>query len=176
MRQRILSVAILVLTTLLFTAPDARAERGDDADRASKNGETIGTIDEVEITLEYGRPNVKNRTIWGGLVPYDKIWRTGANEATTIELSEDVLVDGNPLAAGRYSLFTIPGEEAWTVIFNRQADQWGAFKYEAEQDALRVTAVPRQIEHVESMDFVIEDSQVVLRWEKLAVPITITRE
>lgn len=172
MRHRNPIVHALALITLLAALP-ALAERGDDSDRASKNGKTTGTVDGVSVTLEYGRPNVKGRTIWGGLVPYGKVWRTGADEATTITFSQDVMVEGQKLAAGTYGLFTIPGEKEWTVIFNQVADQWGAFGYDSGKDALRVTVEPRAHEMVESMDFVIEDGEVVLRWEKLAVPVSV---
>ena len=150
------------------------AERGDDAERASKNGKTEGSIEGVDVTLEFGRPNVKSRAIWGGLVPYGEVWRTGANEATTISISKDVLVEGKELAAGTYGLFTIPGESEWVVIFNKVADQWGAMKYDEAEDALRVTVKPEAAEFVESMDFEIDGSDVVLRWEKLAVPVTVS--
>ena len=165
-------LATLAATLLVVTLP-ALAERGDDAERVSKNGLTAGTIAGVEIEIEYGRPNVREREIWGGLVPYDQVWRTGANEATTISFSADVVVEGQPLAAGRYGLFTIPGEAEWTVIFNEVADQWGSGGYDAARDALRVTVEPRANDHVESMDFVIEGDEVVLRWEKLAVPFKV---
>ena len=145
------------------------AERGDDADRKSKNGKTAGVVDGVEVTLEYGRPNVKGRQIWGGLVAYGSIWRTGADEATTITFGQEVEIQGEGLAAGTYALFTIPGESEWTFVFNKVAQQWGAFGYDQGQDALRVTATPTAAEHVESMEFVIEGASVVLRWEKLAV-------
>lgn len=164
---------ILMMTMLLGVVPSL-AERGDDADRVSKNGKTEGNIGGVEITLEYGRPNVKNRTIWGELVPYDKVWRTGANEATTFTINKDVMVEGKELAAGTYGLFTIPGEGEWVVIFNKVANQWGSMKYDEAEDALRVTVEPEAAEFIESMEFVIEDSDVVLRWEKLAVPVTVS--
>ena len=134
----------LAVLALALLAMPAFAGRGDDADRASKNGKTEGTIDGVEVTLEYGRPNVKGREIWGGLVPWDKVWRTGANEATTISFSADVTVGGETLAAGTYGLFTIPGEDEWTFIFNKVAEQWGAGSYDAGQDALRVSAKPEE--------------------------------
>lgn len=168
-RASILTLGILVATL----ASAALAERGDDSDRKSKNGKTVGSIDGVEVTLEYGRPNVKGRQIWGGLVPYDKVWRTGADEATTITFGGGVTVEGEALEAGTYALFTIPGESEWTVIFNSVAEQWGAYNYDSGKDALRVSASPRASEHVESMDFVIEGSAVVLRWEKLAVPFSV---
>jgi hypothetical protein len=149
------------------------AERGDDASRKSKNGRTDGNIDGVAVALEYGRPNVNGRQIWGGLVPHGSVWRTGADEASTITFDQDVQVQGEALAAGTYGLFTIPAEGEWTVVFNKVAEQWGAFSYDPEQDALRVSATPEAAEHVESMEFVIEGSRVVLHWEKLAVAFEI---
>ena len=164
---------ILMMAVSLGVVPTL-AERGDDADRVSKNGKTEGSIEGAAIVLEYGRPNVKSRTIWGELVPYDKVWRTGANEATTFTIDKDVMVEGKELAAGTYGLFTIPGQSEWVVIFNKVPDQWGAMKYDEAEDALRVTVEPEEAEFVESMEFVIEDSDVVLRWEKLAVPVEIS--
>lgn len=163
----------LAFAVALLAAPAVFAERGDDSNRASKNGKTTGTVDGVAVTLEYGRPNVKGRKIFGGLVPYGKVWRTGADEATTITFGGDVAVEGQPLAAGTYSLFTIPGEGAWTVIFNNTAEQWGAFNYDAAQDALRVEVEPRSGEAVESMDFVLDGDRVVLRWAGVEVPFSV---
>ena len=168
----------LLIALALLCAVAAAAQRGDDADRASKNGKAAGTIGGVEVTLEYGRPQVKGRTIWDGLVPYGKVWRTGANEATIISFSNDVLVEGQKLLAGTYSLFTIPTEEEWVIIFNKTANQWGAFSYDAGQDALRVSVKPQSADHEEWMSFSFNDlssdsATVVLRWEKLAVPFKI---
>lgn len=173
MRARIFRITLLLpLLVAAATLPTA-AERGDDAKRKSKNGRTQGTIDGVAITLEYGRPNVNGRRIWGGLVPYDSVWRTGADEASTITFASDVVVQGEELAAGTYGLFTIPGETEWTIIFNEIAEQWGAFGYDRGRDALRVTATPRPGRHVEAMDFAIDGSSVVLRWETLEVPFEV---
>ena len=168
------AVIPLIFTAFLVMALPAVAQRGDDADRASKNGKVEGTIDGVTVTLEYGRPNVKGRTVWGSLVPYGKVWRTGADEATTITFSADVEISGEKLAAGTYSLYTQPGENEWIVIFNKVAEQWGT-RYDAGQDALRVTATPKAVDHVEAMDFEIVESWVVLRWEKLAVPFEVKK-
>lgn len=174
MRVRRIMMSVLAMAVGFGLA--AFAERGDDADRASKNGRTAAEIGGVEVVVEYGRPKVKGREIWGGLVPYGKVWRTGADEATTVELAADAHVEGEPLPAGRYALFTIPGQSEWTVIFNRQADQWGAFGYDESKDALRVTVEPRTAEHVEEMEFVADGSELVLRWERLEVPIDIEAE
>lgn len=168
-----LPLFLVVLATLLATLP-LLAERGDDSGRKSKNGKTEGTIDGVSVTLEYGRPEVREREIWDGLVPLGKVWRTGADEATTITFSADVTIEGQALAAGTYSLFTVPGEDEWTVVFNTVAEQWGHYEYAEAKDALRVTVKPTTGEHVEALDFVIDGDQVVLRWETMVVPFTVT--
>lgn len=166
---------LILASTLLLTATfPALAERADDTDRRSKNGKVTGTLDGVEVTVEYGRPKVKERTLWGGLVPYGEVWRTGADEATTITFSGDVTVEGQALAAGIYSLFTIPAEGGWTVIFNTLAEQWGAFKYDSAKDALRVEVQPQESDsHIEEMTFTVADGTVSLHWGNTVVPVSI---
>ena len=166
-------VLTLAATGLTLTAQEM-PPRGDDADRPSKNGRTEGTIDGTNIVVTYGRPNVKGRAVWGGLVPNGQVWRAGANEATVISFSTDVQIEGEKLSAGVYGFFAIPGEGEWTVIFNKTAKQWGHFSYDASQDALRVTVKPRaNDENVESLDYVIEGDTVAIRWEKLAIPFQV---
>lgn len=140
--------------------------------------QTIGLND---VTITYSRPGVKGRKIWGELVPYEKVWRTGANAATTISFTEDVLVEGQPLTAGTYSLHTIPGEKEWTLIFNKEANQWGSYSYKPEMDAVRVKVTPVAGAAQEWMQFRIEDptldtARVVLAWENLQVPFTIKNQ
>ena len=106
-------------------------------------------------------------------MPYGEVWRTGADEATTITFSSDVEIGGEKLAAGTYGLFTLPGEQEWVIIFNKVAEQWGAFGYDSSQDSLRVTTTVGSAEHKEQMAFTVEGSSVVLRWEKLAVPFEV---
>jgi hypothetical protein len=146
--------------------------------RPSPKASVMQTIGLTDMTITYSRPGVKGRPIWGSLVPYDKVWRTGANEATTISFSDDVTINGQPLPKGTYSLHTIPGRDQWTIIFNKVADQWGSFKYDAAQDALRVTAKPHRDEFREWMTFDVQDlssdsGTVAIRWENLAVPFTV---
>ena len=166
-------VSFLVIVFIVSTIPTL-AERGDDSKRLSKNGKVEAAIEGVNLTIEYGRPKVKGRAIWGSLVPYDKVWRTGADEATTFSVDHDIMVEGKKLAAGTYGLFTVPGEAQWTIIFNKVADQWGAFNYDKGKDILRVTVKPLKAQHVEEMTFKIEGNQVMLCWEKLKVPFKIT--
>jgi len=144
------------------------------ADLPSPRKEMTGSIDGVDITINYGSPSVRGRTVWDGLVPYDKVWRSGANEATTIALSGDAQIEGETLAAGRYSLFTIPGEKSWTIIFNSVPDQWGNFEYDESKDVFRVEDVQtKKMEHAEQMDFLIEGNSILLHWEKIAVPFEV---
>lgn len=166
-----------VLLLSLLGAPLA-AQRANNEPRVSPNAAVSQTIGTAVVTIEYGRPAVKGRAVWGALVPWGEVWRTGANEATTIEFTSDVTIEGQKLPAGKYALFTIPGQSEWTIIFNKTAKQWGAFRYDAAQDALRVKVKPRAAPHEEWMSFHFEDlapdaATVVLRWEKVAVPFRI---
>lgn len=152
--------------------------------RVSPLAQLKQTVGMTDVTIAYSRPAVKGRAIWGALVPYDKVWRTGANEATTIEFSDDVTIGGTKLAAGKYSLHTIPSQNSWTIVFNSTANQWGSFAYDPAKDALRVQATPQKSEFHELLTFEIpqltkDSATVAIRWENLSVPFTIntgTRE
>lgn len=146
--------------------------------RVSPQASVSQTIGTTQITISYSRPSVKGRTIWGELVPYDQVWRTGANEATTFAVTDDVTVNGSPLPAGTYSLATIPGKAEWTVIFNKERELWGMYQYKPENDALRIRVKPEEIPFSETLEFafptITDDSAtVVMRWEKLAIPFTV---
>ena len=126
------------------------------------------TVDGVKITINYSSPKVKGRTIWGGLEPYDKVWRTGANNATTLEVSDNVKIGNNKLPKGKYALFTIPKKgDSWTVIINKVADQWGAYNYKESEDLFRFEVpVERTIDMNESLKFEVQDDgTVVFAWE-----------
>lgn len=146
-----------------------------DADLPSPRKEMTGTIGENTLKVNYGSPSVKGRQILGNLIPYGEIWRMGANEATTIEVAQDIKVQGKDLAAGKYAVFTIAAEKGdWTVIFNSDAGQWGHYKHNAEKDVLRVEATAEtRDEASETMDFVMEGNNLVLKWEKVALPLAI---
>ncbi len=170
--------AALLLVLLAATAAFPQQMRSPAPSPKASITQTVGITD---ITLSYSRPGVKGRTIWGALVPYDKVWRTGANSATTISLSDDVTIDGQKLAKGTYSLHTIPGADEWTVIFNSVADQWGSYSYDAAKDALRVKVKPVMADFREWMGFEINEmstdtAKISLRWEKLEVPFTVNTD
>jgi len=132
------------------------------------------------VEVRYARPAVKGRKLWGELVPHDKVWRAGANEATTITLPEDALVQGEKLAKGTYTFFAIPGKDEWTLVFNRVLHQWGAFNYNSEFDALRVKAKPRGAAMQEWLQYTLEpaaENSIELRliWGELEVPLRIAQ-
>ena len=140
-----------------------------------------GVMQEVGISkvkVYYHRPAVQGRKIWGALVPYGKVWRLGANEATTIEFPHEAVINGNKVAAGKYALFAIPDAASWTFILNKESNQWGAFSYDPKQDVLRFQAKPEAAPHREWFDIdVVPVSDRAMRvdvmWEKLRVPFTI---
>lgn len=149
------------------------AQSSNKANRPSPPATATGKIGETTVTIEYSSPAVKNRNIWGALVPYGKVWRAGANEATTIEFSQDVLIEGRYLAKGKYSLYTIPGEKQWTVIFNKAVGQWGT-EYDERHDALRVNVKPRKLNHVqERLAYHVVRNGILMRWEKLELPVKV---
>jgi hypothetical protein len=134
----------------------------------------------TDITVKYHRPLVNGRRIWGGLVPYGKVWRAGANENTTIEFSDPVWVEGKPLAKGTYGLHMIPNPDSWTVIFSKTNTGWGSYSYKQDEDALRVNVKPKPLaQSEEALEFEFEDlkpdsTAVMLKWEKLGVPFTVS--
>lgn len=130
------------------------------------------------VKIHYHRPSVQGRKIWNALVPYGKVWRLGANEATVIEIPHEAKINGNKIASGKYSLFAIPNADSWTFIVNKISDQWGAFSYKQEQDVLRFQAKPEAAPHSEYFDIDIvpvsdRAMRVDVMWEKLRVPFTI---
>ncbi|HEY0513170.1 MAG TPA: DUF2911 domain-containing protein [Thermoanaerobaculia bacterium] len=163
---------------LFFLAAGAALAQQLDLPRPSPNASVTQTVGVTDITIKYSRPGVKGRQIWGKVVPYGEVWRTGANENTTIKFSTPVKIDGHELPAGVYGLQTIPTQGDWTVIFSKDANEWGAFSYKEADDALRIQARPLPAELRERMAFDFDDvtdtsARIVLHWEKLMVPFTV---
>jgi len=132
------------------------------------------------ITLIYSRPNTKGRKIFGNVEPYDKVWRTGANSATVIKFSDDVSLEGNKVPAGEYGLFSIPGENQWTIILSRKPKQWGAYTYNQADDYLRFTVKPVKLPRpVETFTMQFENmyptsGELHLLWENSFLAIHLT--
>ena len=138
----------------------------------SPKKEMKGNIGEAEIKIIYGSPSLRGRSIGKELASYGKLWRTGANEASSFEVSQDITIDGKTLKAGKYGLFTIPDTENWTVILNSDWDMWGAGNYDEAKDVLRLEVPANMVEEkVEMMDFMIDGSNVVFRWGNHALNI-----
>jgi hypothetical protein len=194
-------VSIFAVLFILCFAVSAFAQI--DTPRPSQKASVMQRVGVTDITITYSRPGVKGRQIWGDplpgqkaegeatldnqnerpkgavIVPYGHVWRTGANEATTFVVTDDVLINGQKLAAGSYSLHTIPTKDEWTIVFNGTANQWGSFSYDPAKDTLRVKAKPQWMNQSEewltyTFDPVTDDSaQVNIRWEKISVPFTV---
>lgn len=142
--------------------------------RTSPRASVMESVAGSEIRIDYGRPGVKERKIWGGLVPNGRVWRAGANEATTFAFNRDVRIAGHALPAGTYTFFAIPGDAEWTLIFNRVPRQWGAFNYNPAFDALRFAVKPADAGHEEFLRYDIAPdgtnaAMVALSWEKKRV-------
>jgi len=148
----------------------------------SPKANVMQVVGVTEVSVTYSSPGVKGRVIWGDLVPFDEVWRTGANSATEISFSTAVQVAGNPVKAGKYALFTIPGRDNWTIILNSNEGQWGSTNYKKELDVIRFTVRPSISERLqERMNFAVEltgedRADVVLRWEKMRVSFGITTD
>ncbi|MES2133183.1 MAG: DUF2911 domain-containing protein [Bacteroidota bacterium] len=140
MKKAITNPFLLFILSLLFSFT-ANAQKVIESPRDS----VTGKIGQATITVNYGSPSVKGRKIWGDLVPYGKVWRAGANQATTFTTDKAIMVEGKALPAGKYSFFAIPTEKEWTIVFNKVANQWGAYDYKEKDDALRVTVKPAKI-------------------------------
>ena len=149
---------------------------------ASPHASVHQTIGVTEMSVDYHRPAVNDRDLWGSLIPYGQMWRTGANENTVVSFSTDVSVEGQALAAGSYGLHTIPGESEWEVVFSHDTSAWGSFAYDQAQDALRVQVTSGEAPFFqERLAFTFEDvdnekATLALHWGNLRVPIQITAD
>ena len=169
--QRFLLVVLLILG--VFNA------NAQGKPRQSPKMTSSGKIGDANLTITYGSPSVKGRKIWGDLVPFDKVWRAGANEATQLETDKDILLEGKKLPAGKYSLYAIPGEKEWKIIINAQNGQWGIERSgettrNPEKDVIVVTVKPINSKTMEeSLLYTITNKGFSLKWENLEIPVEI---
>ncbi|MEQ8881881.1 MAG: DUF2911 domain-containing protein [Cyclobacteriaceae bacterium] len=174
-RLKIMLLAGLFTVAFLIVLSPTIAQQ-DKSNRPSPPKQVSGTVDGVNITIDYSSPAVKNRTIFGGLESYGKVWRAGANEATWIEVSDDVKINGELLPKGKYAFFIIPNEnQEWTIIFNSKWDQWGAYNYDESLDVLRVDVKPTTVKHTERLEYTIaKNGKVTMNWSTTSVPFRIS--
>lgn len=173
-------IGIAVAFVLLVSAHNlfAQAVRFPSPSSGAVVKQSIGITD---VTITYSRPGVKGREVWGKLVPYNELWRTGANMATVLEVTDEVMIEGQKLPAGKYSLFTIPAQTGeWTLVINRNPALGGTAGYKQEEDVFRTKVKPQmQTASREWLEFSFEDltdssANVVLYWERLRLPIKMT--
>lgn len=165
LRKKLQLLFIALLTATFVNAQNPPASPATTA---------TGKINGATITINYSSPSVKGRVIWGELVPFNKVWRAGANDATTIETDKEISIEGKKLPAGKYSFFVIPNEKECVIIFNKEAKQWGAYKYNETEDQLRVTVKQKLADtNTESLIYNINKNSIVLSWEKWNIPISV---
>lgn len=170
---------IILLGTLLCASffTSSVLAQGDKASRPSPPATATGKIGKANVTISYSSPSVKGRKVWGDLVPYGKVWRAGANEATIFETDAELTIGGKKLPAGKYSLFAMAGEKEWTFIFNSETGQWGIKKggdanLDRAKDVLTVTAKPKKSTAPnEKLLYVVEKNGFSLKWENLEVSV-----
>jgi hypothetical protein len=168
--KKLLLLSAIALVTIGVRAQEDKSKRPSPPAKVTET-----TSNGVVITIDYSQPSVKGREIGKEIAPYGKVWRTGANEATVFEVSKDVKVEGKALPAGKYALFTIPDKEEWVIIFNKKPNQWGAYKYEEGDDALRVKVKPGKApQFTERMTFTVDKSgKVSFLWGNEKVDFTV---
>jgi hypothetical protein len=178
LRVKFISKLILLSLLILGFVSQSAAQDYLKKLRVSPKTEVMQVVGLTKVTISYSRPGVKGRKIWGGLVPYDKVWRAGADEATKITFSSDVKIEGKKLSAGSYGFFVIPAKKEWLVIFNKVADQWGAFTYNEAEDAIRLKMKPKTAEFEEWLKYEVTktgdySANLSLHWEKQKVVLKV---
>ncbi|HLF62191.1 MAG TPA: DUF2911 domain-containing protein [Saprospiraceae bacterium] len=154
----------------------------NDTTRQSIKSAVSGQIGRASVNIHYHSPKVRERIIWGGLVPFDDVWVTGAHDATTVEISQNFEINGVQIHPGKYALFTIPGKETWIVILNKKWEQHLANEYDQEDDLVRVQVSPQTNAHTERLQYFVEDvgnneGFISVAWEKIKIrlPLKIIR-
>ena len=182
--RRLASIGLALAAASLVDAGAALAQNQNqsfvlDLPLASQRASVSQRLGLTSVTIDYHRPQVRGRKVWGELVPFGKVWRAGANENTVITFTDPVKIEGKPLAKGSYGLHMLPTETSWTVIFSKNSTSWGSFTYDEKEDALRVTVKPVPADMHDSLIYDFEDLQpdsavATLKWEKLAVPFKVS--
>ena len=171
LRMNFLSKLIFSIIFVLGFASQSAAQDYLKKLRVSPKAEVMQVVGLTQVNISYSRPGVRGRKIWGGLVPYDKVWRAGADEATKFTFSTDVTIEGKKLSAGSYSFFVIPNKKEWIIIFNKVADQWGAFTYNEADDFVRIKVKPKTAEFEEWLKYEFTKTgeyvaNLCFHWEK----------
>lgn len=165
--MKTIKTAIALFVALLATTMQAQDKPKSPAETAT------GKIGSATVTINYGAPSVRDREIWGKLVPFGEVWRAGANDATTFETDKALKIEGKELPAGKYTFFVIPEkDQSVTVIFNKEPKQWGAYKYDAAKDALRVKVKAKESAKTEKLTYKVDAKGFSLAWDKWTIPVS----
>lgn len=162
MKKFKLLLMLLLVTSITFAQKSPRKQ-------------TSGKVGDVAVTIDYGAPSVKERTIWGELVKFDEVWRAGANENTTFSFDKDIKIGKNTVKAGKYGFFIIPSEKKeWVIILNSKNDAWGANAYKQEEDILRMNVKPDYMDsNQEELDYAIGEEEIIIKWAKVKIVIPV---
>lgn len=175
--MKILS-SLLVLSTVVLAQPALSQKRNSDVPRTSPNASVSQTFGVTDVAIGYGRPSVRGRVVFGELEKFGNVWRTGANEATSITFSTEVTMGGTSIPAGTYGLFTVPDKDKWTVIINKNANQWGAYRHDAAQDLVKIYVKPQSSSHHELLTMTFDNvdhrsARLNIHWGETHIPILI---
>jgi hypothetical protein len=178
MKKSIFGIKIALFLAIMTVYSVSHAQE-DKSKRASPAATATGKVGSATITIDYSSPSVKGREIWGKLVPYDKPWRAGANEATMFKTDKDIMVEGKMLKAGSYSLFATPGKTEWSIMFNSETGQWGdkeggEANMDPAKNVLTVKVTPvKSAKMNERLMFTVSEKGFSLDWENLSVPVSV---
>lgn len=178
MKKSMFKIAVLLAFTAIYSFVQAQGQE-DKSKRPSPPATATGKAGSASLTIDYSSPAVKGREIWGKLIPYDKPWRAGANEATMFKTDKDIMVEGQALKAGSYSFFTIPGKDKWTIIFNSETGQWGDKEggdanFDPAKNVLTVDVKPMKSgKFNERLVYLVSNKGFSLNWENLSVPVSV---
>lgn len=176
--KSLLTAIALTFSCLFLLQSDLAAQQFPAIDKSPADISTFRVNKQAVAKVVYSRPQKNGRDIFGNLVPFDKIWRTGANECTEITFYKDVVFGGQEVKAGTYALFTIPGKEKWTLILNKAINQWGSYGYDVNEDVCRFEAAVKEApEVIEAFAIIFFESdngaQMIMAWDKTMVPVSI---
>jgi tetratricopeptide (TPR) repeat protein len=181
-----IGLCLLVASTVVALPASAQFKNGSQATELklptlSQRSIVTQRIGLTDVTVNYCRPLAGGRELFGKVIPYGQVWRAGANENTVISFTDDVSVEGKPLAAGTYGLHMIPAADQWTIIFSKNSTSWGSFSYDEKEDALRVTVKPQTGENEDALEYTFEDvkpdsTAVTMRWAKTVVPFHVSAD
>jgi hypothetical protein len=183
MKKKFYLLLLIITTAFSVTAQEQKIEEVcynpnivKDTAKKSIKSMAFAIVNGDSIKINYHSPGVRKRIIWGGLVPYDEVWVTGAHDATTLEMPKAFVVNGKEIPAGKYAIFSIPGKKEWMLIINKNWKQHLATEYDEKDDIIRIKVKPKKVNHTERLQYFIEKGKnetgrIAVAWEKIKVEL-----